>query len=138
MKKLNTRSDIRMKMTDTKRKNGTVFFPVRGGNGRGLTRPQKLLLSLIGGEPEHPIKTKRRKDGWPHCYKVDLGFPNQKVAVEIDGPTHSAKEQKVKDRLKETRLVELGWTVLRLTNSEILSDPDGAKEKVLKALGFTT
>lgn len=42
------------------------------------------------------------------------------VCVEADGPTHSTKEGKKKDRFRDHCLRRAGWTVHHLTQDEIL------------------
>jgi hypothetical protein len=96
---------------------------VRGGNGTG---PSKAEWQLIRMFPEAQwnfgIKTgKWNGSGYPPCYKVDLAFPDIKLAIEADGSSHTNwNGRKAKDRKKEKFLAGLGWTVLRLSNKTIL------------------
>ena len=93
----------------------------RGGNGQPLPKPQALMLEAMGSTwiAEHAIALGGRLPGYPTCYKVDLGYPAKKLAIECDGNSHLAR--KAKDQKKDAKLAELGWTVLRLKNTEILS-----------------
>lgn len=135
MRKKNPSHDpiIRGKIIETKRKNGTLgWLGRRGGNGTGPTKPQLLLHSLVGGELEFIVLCGRgrRRGGWPTCYKVDIGFPDYKLAVEIDGPTHEAPRQKLIDERRSVRLGLLGWRVLRFTNDQITKNPMKAARMV--------
>ena len=94
----------------------------QGGNGRGMTIPQKMLLQELGEGwfPELVIVT---GNGYqPHHYKIDLGFPFKKIAVEVDGGNHCSLTVQKKDKRKEEFLQSKGYKVLRFTNKEILED----------------
>lgn len=49
-------------------------------------------------------------------YLIDVAFPDQRVAVELDGwAWHSDQERFRRDRRKGNELTLAGWTVLRIT-----------------------
>lgn len=51
-----------------------------------------------------------------NTYFIDIAFPAQRLAVEIDGREfHSDRAQFEKDRRRQNALVSAGWTVLRFT-----------------------
>lgn len=51
-----------------------------------------------------------------HTYYIDIGFPAQKLAVEIDGREfHLGEEEFEHDRWRQNDLVNAGWRVLRFT-----------------------
>lgn len=114
------------RMRETKGRRGTLHNgpSERGGNGK-LTPQQVKLKDTLGDrwETELPIPTRRpRGNGYPTCYKVDVGNLKAKVAVEIDGKMHRNKKVREKDHKKQNLLVSLGWTVLRFSNQEIDTD----------------
>jgi hypothetical protein len=116
------RPDVIEKMIDTRTRNGTNLIRPehRGGNGK-LTEPQKLLAAgLKGSVVEYAVGLGMRMNGYPTCYKVDLAFPEVKLAIEVDGRGHSRLLNQVRDKKKEEMLARLGWTVLRVTNKEVL------------------
>jgi hypothetical protein len=97
---------------------------VRGGNGCGPTEPEKIILDLI---PEITwnvvVPTKKKKGfGFPTCYKFDLGFPELKLLIEVDGLSHSSLERKKQDIKKQNFVEGLGWTVLRFSNEQVLKN----------------
>jgi hypothetical protein len=102
---------------------GDPFKGNRGGNGRGATLPQRLLASVLPSDfiIEYPISLGKRQKGYPTNYKVDIGSPLRKIAIEVDGEGHRFSKVQMKDRKKEKRLSELGWKVLRVKNSTVLS-----------------
>jgi hypothetical protein len=103
-----------------------------GGNGTGPTIPQATLHGLLGPpwELELPIRTGKSKgSGYPTCYKVDIGHPGGKTAIEVHGKGHG-KNGNLSDRKKRGLLESLGWTVLWIWNTEILNDPSGTLKRV--------
>jgi len=110
---------------------------VRGGNGRGPTVPQRLLMELLGSGwyMEYAISLGPKKDGYPTCYKVDIGNPSLLLVVEIDGFTHGSRRDQ--DAKKDRCLAELGWRVLRFSNREVLSSALLVVEKI-RSLSMTS
>lgn len=95
---------------------------LRGGNGRPLPRPQRILAAALGCEwkVEHAIPTKEKSgSGFPSCYKVDLALPSKRVWIELDGWSHSLPEQQERDEKKTALLTKLGWRGLRIQNNDV-------------------
>jgi len=111
----------KMKTTQNRRK---PQISNRTGNGH-IIATQKTVLSFLsdGWKTEYVITTtlKQREEGAPHAYKVDLGMPERKFAIELDGRSHQASKVRRVDKMKMRHLTELGWSVLRLSNSKALS-----------------
>jgi hypothetical protein len=99
------------------------------GNGK-YTIPQIHLYEALGDgwvlEYAIPTKCKQEEHLYPTCYKVDLGYPTMKIAIEVDGRSHRWKGGLSKDLKKEGCLKNLGWTVLRFTNEEIMTNCSSA------------
>jgi very-short-patch-repair endonuclease len=68
--------------------------------------------------------------GFPTCYKPDLAFPEIKLAVEVDGASHSRLDRQSQDVKKTNFLTGLGWTVLRFSNKRALEDTQNVKEEL--------
>lgn len=96
---------------------------IRGGNGC-LTIPQISLISILSKEWETevaiPTKEPKSEHIYPTCYKVDIGNRKMKIAIELDGKSHTGK-MKEKDMKKDKKLTELGWLVYRLKNEQAMS-----------------
>jgi very-short-patch-repair endonuclease len=45
--------------------------------------------------------------------RLDLAYPEAKLAIEYDGREHREQDQAHEDLLREAALVRLGWTILR-------------------------
>lgn len=108
-------------------------FLGRGGNGEP-TKPQLMLAHALGWPMEVPIATAPvigEFPSLPHCYKVDVGHPETKLAVEVDGKTHKLKRWRFLDKRKEQVLAALRWKVLRFTNEQVLQDLPGVVQTIL-------
>ena len=62
-------------------------------------------------------------------YIVDLACREAKLAVELDGSQHL--DQHAYDGKRTAYLEAVGWRVIRLWNSEVLANPQGAAEFLL-------
>jgi Protein of unknown function (DUF559) len=115
---------------------GRPFPTKRGGNGRGLSEPQRRLAELSGLPTEHVIATAGARaieasfGSLPTCYKVDLAELGVQLAIEVDGMSHNTALGRRRDQKKEAALRELGWSVLRFSNAEVLADPLGCLAKI--------
>ena len=57
-------------------------------------------------------------------YKVDVGFPSPKVAIEVDGfAFHSGPVEFQIDRERQNIIALLGWQVLRFTWLDLTEYP---------------
>lgn len=110
-------AEVRERMSGTLKRIGHRP-PQRGGNGSGLTEPQRRLAEFLGWETETVIVP---RDGeMPWHYRVDIAHPTMKVAVEVDGGSHFSLERQASDRRKDERLSALGWLVLRFSNRDAM------------------
>lgn len=80
---------------------------------------------------QHYVSCDRKK------YRLDLAVfcKKGKIAIECDNrKAHSGLRQIEKDRIKNKILKMHGWTVVRLSEKEILSDLDGCTLKIKKII----
>lgn len=49
--------------------------------------------------------------------EVDLHWPDRRLVVEVDGPTHDAPVQRARDRRRDGRLRAAGWRVVRIPSA---------------------
>ena len=92
----------------------------------------RVLLRSAGLRPE-PQYAVRDADG-RFVARVDLAFPEQRVAIEYDGAWHGKPGQFARDRRRLNALVAAGWTVLHVTAVD-LHDPVALIGSVLRLLG---
>lgn len=80
--------------------------------GRAASHAERLLVRLL-----RAAQVTGWKLGYPvHGYLVDVAFPAQRVAIEVDGwAWHMTADRFVDDRRRQNTVVNLHWTVLRFT-----------------------
>jgi very-short-patch-repair endonuclease len=101
----------------------------------GSPRARRLLQAAEHGarsEAErllHKLLREAGITGWKANYRVggyrvDVGFPRQKVAIEVDGfAFHSGVEEFQVDRVRQNEIVLLNWQVLRFTWLDLVEYP---------------
>lgn len=84
------------------------------------SQAERLLIQLLkaakitGWRANHPVAG----------YRVDVGFPKQKVAIEVDGfAFHSDSEDFHQDRVRQNAIALAGWQVLRFTWLDLTEYP---------------
>lgn len=58
-------------------------------------------------------------------YIADFACPASKLIVEVDGATHSTPDELAYDARRTKYLEQQGWTVIRVTNTDIYENIDG-------------
>jgi AbiEi antitoxin C-terminal domain len=98
--------------------------------------PQETRLRLLLGRSALPAPvaqyTVRDDDGF--VARVDLAWPDRRVALEYEGRWHGERQNVARDRRRLNRLTAAGWTVVFVT-AEDLADPVQLVARVGAALG---
>lgn len=128
-------SGVKEKALATKKERGFVPLQQRGGNGREMPVPQRILLEALGDGwfPEFVVRTNVQRvnqQRLPSHFKIDIAYPERMLAIEVDGKSHRSLWVRERDAKKERFLAENGWCLLRLWNEEILRDLDTALERI--------
>jgi very-short-patch-repair endonuclease len=63
-------------------------------------------------------------------YIVDFFCNKMKLAIELDGYTHIFEEVYDKDKSKEKRLDELGITILRFKDEDVMNNIEGVLARI--------
>ncbi|MDP2207974.1 MAG: endonuclease domain-containing protein [Bacteroidota bacterium] len=63
-------------------------------------------------------------------FVIDFYAPEIKLAVEIDGEVHDLPGQKDYDKDRQEYIEEFGIKFIRITNEELLGNPNSAFEKI--------
>jgi very-short-patch-repair endonuclease len=93
---------------------------------------ERLLVKLLRQAGITGWKTNYPVGG----YKVDVGFPKQKVAIEVDGwAFHSDPDAFVGDRNRQNKIALLGWKVLRFTWLDLTEYPQRVIAEIRRAIG---
>ncbi len=67
---------------------------------------------------------------------IDFAFISKKIGIEIDGEPHYLNQiRKERDRLRDQRLAERGWKIIRFTNDQVDNDLDSLLEVVIELVG---
>lgn len=65
---------------------------------------------------------------------ADFYAPKPRLVVEVDGPSHWTKAGRARDAFRDKTMQDLGLTIVRVTNDEVLYNPLVAVARVLTAL----
>ena len=115
---------------------------------RGVRNAAKALdLADAGAEspPESLTRILLLAAGFPRpitqivvsdLYRLDMGWPNRKIAVEYDGAQHwTDPAQRARDIERLEFLAAQGWTIIRISWTQLRDQPKSVIERVARALG---
>lgn len=91
---------------------------------KNSTKAEALIWSRIRSRQVEGIKFRRQQP--IEKYIVDFVSFERRIIIELDGGQHAS--QKKKDQLREKRLTEDGFTVLRFWNNDVLENIDAVLE----------
>jgi len=99
----------------------------------GMTDAEKVLWRAQKAHRLEGISFRRQMP--IEGYIVDFAAPGHRIVVEVDGSQHGDEPGLKSDQVRDQRLRELGWTVLRFWNNDVLTNLDGVCRKILDACG---
>lgn len=79
-----------------------------------VLRVRLILAGLPAPAPQHEVWLNGQ-----FVARVDLGWPERRIAAEYDGAYHAAPGQLGKDRRRLNALIAAGWTVIHVTAAEM-------------------
>jgi very-short-patch-repair endonuclease len=94
-----------------------------------MTDSERRLWYRLRGHRFGGIKFKRQVPIGP--YVVDFACLNRKLVLEIDGGQHAESET---DKLRDQRLREAGFKVLRFWNNDVLARTNTILELIMSEL----
>jgi very-short-patch-repair endonuclease len=97
------------------------------------SEPEQRLYERLTRDAELTglFQCNRRVHGFRECsYRVDLLWTDGRLVVELDGDDHRARKKYYADRDRDYRLLLAGYTVLRVTNHDVLTDVALVVEKI--------
>jgi very-short-patch-repair endonuclease len=97
-----------------------------------MTPPERKLWSMLRACRLQGIKFVRQMAFGPY-YVADFAARAQCLVVELDGDSHAGREEY--DARRTAYMESEGFRVIRFTNSEIMSNPEGVARAILIALG---
>jgi very-short-patch-repair endonuclease len=123
---------------------------LRGRRDNGILRAKKVLgladarsesipeselrvwLTVAGLEPDLQVQVFDEQGTF--VGRLDLAFPEQKLAVEYDGDWHREGDQPERDEARRAAIRALGWRFVIVTKAELHEAPKAIVESVRAAL----
>ena len=96
-------------------------------NRLGATDAEKVIWEYLRAKR---MGVKFRRQHPVLDYIVDYVCLDKMLIIEIDGEYHNQQEQQIEDRNRDERLKDMGYTVLRFTNEQVMTNIDGVLENI--------
>lgn len=93
------------------------------------------VVLLLAGLPAPVLQHEVRTPSGSLVARVDLAWPDRMLVLEYDGEHHRDRATWVRDLRRRERLEALGWTVLVVTATDVLTTPDDLVRRVAARLG---
>ena len=104
-------------------------------DGRAESPPESRLRLALVLAGLHPVPQHEVREAGRFVARVDLAFPDLRIAIEYDGrEVHERQDVFHRDRRRQNDLVRAGWTVLRFTAADLRFGASGAVAQVLEAV----
>ena len=94
-----------------------------------MTEAERLLWSRLRRKQLQEIQFYRQKP--IGNFIVDFYAPAVSLVIEVDGSQHLDMEHRVRDEFRDEFLADLGLTVLRFDNRQVLCETDAVVEEIL-------
>ena len=96
---------------------------------KGIEQYQRTGQIKYSAVPSHEVFLGSRP------IMIDIAFPDLKLAIECDGFTfHGSPEQQEKDEIRDKKLNNLGWIVVRFWEEDIKKDLGSVMKKIVSEL----
>jgi very-short-patch-repair endonuclease len=92
-----------------------------------------VMTRLIEAGLPRPVLQHEVRIG-PATYRIDLAYPDERVAIELDGQIHLQREVWERDHFRQTVLTNAGWHVLRFTWTQYKENPAWMVREIRAAL----
>ena len=99
---------------------------------REQTYTERILWSQLRGRRLQGFKFFRQYSVGP--FILDFYCPQQSLAIELDGPEHASPARRERDTRRTAYLNDIGITVIRFWNDELLENPNRVIDAILAAL----
>ncbi len=106
------------------------LIPVARRLRKQATEPERLLWRYLRARHLGP-KFRRQV---PLCgYVVDFASFEKKVIIKLDGSQHATEEGLAADAVRDAKLAEGGFRVLRFWNHQVYEDIETVREQIYAA-----
>lgn len=120
-------------------------------HGRSVRKARRAAaLTVLGAESPYETKTRllMKLAGLPdpvvqypildgtgrEIYRLDLAYPEYRLAVEYDGEHHNAAAQRSKDLARREEIEQLGWKFVVGVKSNILQQPGRFLHRIMTGM----
>ncbi len=96
---------------------------------RAMTLPEVLLWQALRGSP---VGLKFRRQHATGPYILDFFCSDARLAIEVDGESHSRGDQPARDAVRNAWLERTGVATLRIAASDVLSNLDAVFNHIVE------
>lgn len=107
--------------------NKTEYKQRRQTLRNNMTEPEKRLWSILRNN-QLGVKF-RRQHGIGH-YIVDFYCPELKLIIEVDGESHFSEDAQAYDKIRDTFMLELGLSTIRIKNHDVMTNIEGISQYI--------
>jgi hypothetical protein len=100
-----------------------------------LMETRTRLVFVLRGLPRPVSQHVVRLPDGRHV-RLDLAWPEHRVAVEYDGEDHRTASRHAADLDREAALQDLGWDVVHVTARQVYGTPNVVMARIARKLGF--
>jgi len=94
-----------------------------------MTEAEKMVWELVRA---NRLGTKFRRQQPVGIYVADFLSVQHKLVIEVDGSIHEDNPDKIEhDRIRDEWMLKNGYRVIRVTNEEVMEDPDEVRRKIV-------
>jgi very-short-patch-repair endonuclease len=97
-----------------------------------MTVPEKKLWRVLRGRRLAGLKFVRQAPIERSI--VDFACRSKRLIVEVDGDSHA--DRAARDRRRQQALEAVGWTFIRVTNDDVLTNLEGVLCAIVRAAGL--
>lgn len=117
------------------------FGQQRDEKGRIIfTKPERELIAHItqyikDGIIRYPVQPQYRLNTAGQEYPIDFAIVPLKLGIEADGEMfHGQPEQQTKDKERDMKLAQIGWTIIRFQDHEIEERSQQVMTEIVQAI----
>ena len=100
-----------------------------------MTIPEIMVWSELKGKQMLGYKFRQQNSVGP--FVVDSYCPHLKLAIEVDGDSHSDPAAKVYDKDRQDFIEQFGIRILRFTNDQVQKNMDGVLGSIRSTVDAT-
>lgn len=109
-------------------------LPLVDPRAESVMETRTRLMLVLGGLPS-PHLQHRIVDGSGYVLaRVDLAYPEARVAIEYDGAQHFNADRARRDRTRDLQLADLGWYTVRLSFDDVWLMPPQTVARIRRLL----